>query len=173
MASVTSATLVITIEELYAQFKIRWDLEQKVKELESKLAAVESAAPKKTARKPKEPKVEIVKPVETKETAVVADGVVPEVKAVSPGKKPKLSPEELSEVRRKAGLKAAATKKAKKEAELLAKQKEELEAAAAANILQNISEESSEESSEETGPLDSEPESEESEESEGSEESSE
>ena len=90
------ATLNITMEELYAQFKARADLEVKVAELEAKLAAVEMTPTK--AKKVKEPKA----PKELKEPK---------------SKKPGLPPDELAERRRQNGLRLAAANKARKEAE--------------------------------------------------------
>ena len=89
------ATLNITMEELYAQFKARADLEAKVAELQAKLDAVE-IAPKKV-RKPK-----------------VVD---PDAPKKEKSKKPGLPPEELAERRRQNGLRLAAANKARKEAE--------------------------------------------------------
>ena len=91
------ATMNITMEELYAQFKARADLEAKVAELEAKLAAVE---PKKS-RKAKEPKA----PKEPKDASA------------SKPKKTGLPAEELAERRRQNGLRLAAANKARREAE--------------------------------------------------------
>jgi hypothetical protein len=91
------ATMNITMEELYAQFKARSDLELKVAELEAKLAAVEVTPAKKT-RKPKDPK----EPKEPKEPKPKKGG---------------LPPEELAERRRQNGLRLAAANKARREAE--------------------------------------------------------
>jgi hypothetical protein len=98
------ATLNITMEELYAQFKARADLEAKVAELQAKLDAVE-IAPKK-ARKPK-----------------TVDPDAPKKQS----KKPGLPPEELAERRRQNGLRLAAANKARKEAEHQAWLAEQLE----------------------------------------------
>jgi len=87
------ATLNITMEELYSQFKARADLEQKVKELEAKLANVE-IAPK---------KVRVKKEV---------DPNAPPKKS----KKPGLPPDELAERRRQNGIRLVAANKARKEA---------------------------------------------------------
>ena len=83
------------MEELYAQFKARADLEAKVADLEAKLAAAE-LAPAKKSRKPKDPN--------------------------APPKEPKpkkggLPPEELAERRRQNGLRLAASNRARREAE--------------------------------------------------------
>ena len=88
------------MEELYAQFKARSDLELKVAELEEKLAAVELEKPKKS-RKPKEPK----EPKEPKDASA------------SKPKKTGLPAEELAERRRQNGLRLAAANKARREAE--------------------------------------------------------
>ena len=87
----------ITMEELYAQFKARADLEAKVAELEAKLAAVE-VAPVKKSRKPKDPKE-------------------PKDASASKPKKAGLPPEELAERRRQNGLRLAAANAARREAE--------------------------------------------------------
>ena len=92
------ATMNITMEELYAQFKARADLELKVAELEAKLAAVE-VAPTKKSRKPKDPNAVPKEPKEPKP------------------KKTGLPAEELAERRRQNGLRLAAANKARREAE--------------------------------------------------------
>ena len=91
------STVVVNIEELYNQFKIRAELEAKVAELEAKLGSAKVKEPKvKKIKEPKEPKVS--------------------------KKKPGLSSEELTEARRKNGLRLAESNRLKrialKEAEL-------------------------------------------------------
>jgi len=91
------STIVVNIEELYNQFKIRAELEAKVAELEAKLGSAKVKEPKvKKIKEPKEPKVS--------------------------NKKPCLSSEELTEARRKNGLRLAESNRLKriaiKEAEL-------------------------------------------------------
>jgi hypothetical protein len=102
------STLNISIEELYAHFKsrseleakIRTDLEAKVAELEAKLAAVELTSAKKS-QKTKEPK----------------DASASKEPKESKPKKGGLPPEELAERRRQNGLRLAAANKARREAE--------------------------------------------------------
>jgi hypothetical protein len=109
------ATMNISIEELYAQFKsraeleakVRSDLEAKVAELEAKLASVNLEKPKKS-QKTKEPKDASA----SKE---------------SKPKKGGLPPEELAERRRQNGLRLAAANKARREAEHQAWLAQELE----------------------------------------------
>ena len=89
------------MEELYAQFKARADLEAKVTELQAKLAAVE-LAPVKKSRKPKDPNAPPKEPKDPKD---------------SKPKKAGLPAEELAERRRQNGLRLAASNRARREAE--------------------------------------------------------
>jgi len=98
------STVVVSIDDLYEQFKARLALENRVRELESLLEKKTT-----TTKKPRAPK-------EPNEPKSDSSGSETSKKKGTSTKKPSLSPEELKEVRRQNGLKLAEYNRARKAA---------------------------------------------------------